>query len=363
MMNDIYLNVMLAASGCMIITGIILAATKSPSDKRASKFRMAKHTLTVAVIILGVLNMLQIGIDPDGDIKYLGGCIALAVSFFQAFLFTMAVLVLIKPEVVTTKFVCVQIAAVSAIDILLICSFFLLPLNFFFFVYEFGIILYIALLVFYTYLYIQSNKFFRQKIASYYEEEEIDRGLRWLNIIFWSALAVGILSLLMLFGSREIDMGLTLALALFYAFFAVCFINYALSTPIILPALEEKKHEDENNTIAESHPDKLMAWIEHKGFLNTQMAVEDIARELNMSVPQFRLYFKQVIGEDFRTWRVRKRIDYAKQLINEHPDWPVTRVAQESGFNDRSYFYQQFMLYSGISVSDFKKSASSTLSS
>ena len=93
------------------------------------------------------------------------------------------------------------------------------------------------------------------------------------------------------------------------------------------------------------------------------MAVEDIARELNMSVPQFRLYFKQVIGEDFRTWRVRKRIEYAKQLINEHPDWPVTRVAQESGFNDRSYFYQQFMLYSGISVSDFKKSASSTLSS
>ena len=71
MMNDIYLNVMLAASGCMIITGIILAATKSPSDKRASKFRMAKHTLTVAVIILGVLNMLQIGIDPDGDINML----------------------------------------------------------------------------------------------------------------------------------------------------------------------------------------------------------------------------------------------------------------------------------------------------
>ena len=98
-----------------------------------------------------------------------------------------------------------------------------------------------------------------------------------------------------------------------------------------------------------------MAWIERGGFLNTKLAVEDIAKELNMSVPQFRQYFKQVIGEDFRTWRVRKRIDYARLLMKQYPDWPITRIAQESGFNDRSYFYQQFLLSTGMSVSDYKK--------
>lgn len=358
-MNDIYLNVMLAASASMVITGIILAATKSPQDRRASKFRAAKHTLTAAVIVLGVLNMVQLGFDPDGDILYLGGCIALAIGFFQAMLFTMALLVLIKPDEVTVKFLLLQIAAITIVDVVIIASFFCFPLRVFFYVYELGIVLYIALLIFYTYKYIQCYKFFRMQIASYYEEGEIDRGIRWLNIIFWTALTVGLLSLLMLFGNREIDMCLTMALALFYAFFVACFINYALSTPIILPALENKTVVTDSAPLTEKHPDKLMSWIEQKGFLNTQLAVEDIAKELDMSVPQFRQYFKQVIGEDFRTWRVRKRIDFAKQLINEHPDWPVTRVAQESGFNDRSYFYQQFLLYSGISVSDFKKNSSS----
>ena len=356
MMNDIYLNVMLAASACMIVTGIILAATKSPQDKRASKFRVAKHTLTAAAIVLGVLNMVQLGFDPDGDILYLSGCIALAIGFFQAMLFTMALLVLIKPDVVTAKFLLLQIVAITIVDALLFASFFLLPLRVFFYVYELGIVLYIALLIFYTYKYIKCYKVFRMQIASYYEEGEIDKGVRWLNIIFWTALAVGLLSLLMLFGNREIDMGLTLALALFYAFFAACFINYALSTPIILPALENNSALTEYDPLSEKHPDKLMKWIERKGFLNTQMAVEDIAKELDMSVPQFRQYFKQVIGEDFRTWRVKKRIEHAKKLIQENPDWPVTRVAQESGFNDRSYFYQQFLLYSGVSVSDFKNS-------
>jgi AraC-like DNA-binding protein len=355
MSEQFYFNVMLAASSCMIITGIILAATKSPSDKRAAKFRMAKHAITIASIVLGILNFFQIGFDPDGDILFLGGCIALAVSFFQAFLFTMAVLVLIKPEEVTAKFLFVQIGAILVVDAMLIGSFFLFPLNVFFYFYELGIVIYVAMLIFYTYKYINCHKHFRQQIASYYEEEEIDRGLRWLNIIFWTALSVGILSLLMLFGNRDIDLILTLALALFYAFFAACFINYALSTPIILPALDAKTETTEVNSLTEEHPDKLMAWIERGGFLNTKLAVEDIAKELNMSVPQFRQYFKQVIGEDFRTWRVRKRIDYARLLMKQYPDWPITRIAQESGFNDRSYFYQQFLLSTGMSVSDYKK--------
>ena len=85
---------------------------KSPFDERAAKFRIAKHGLTVAVLVLGVLNLLQIGIDPGADIKHLPGCIALAVSYFKAMIFTMAVLVLIRPAEVTLKFVIIQVVAI-----------------------------------------------------------------------------------------------------------------------------------------------------------------------------------------------------------------------------------------------------------
>ena len=355
-MNNLYFSVMFAASSCMIITGCIMAAIKNPIDKRASKFKIAKFGLTIAVLVLGFLNFLQIGIDPEGDITYLAGCIALSVSYFQAMIFTTAVLALIWPDEVTKKFVTTQVVAIVLVDAMLFTAFFTLPLHIFFYFYEFGIILYIALLIFYTLKYKRCYKLFKKMIADYYEEEEIDRSVRWLNIIFWVALSVGILSLLMLIGNREIDMILTITFSLFYAMLATCFINYELSTPIILPAItqeqnEENMSEDEN---LKNHPIKLLAWIERGGFLNTQMAVEDIAKELNLTVAQFRQYFKKVIGEDFRTWRVKQRVGHACKLMAEHPDWPITKIAQESGFNDRSYFYQQFQLHMGMSVSSYR---------
>jgi AraC-like DNA-binding protein len=48
-------------------------------------------------------------------------------------------------------------------------------------------------------------------------------------------------------------------------------------------------------------------------------------------------------------------VEHAQQLMQEHPDWPVTRIAQISGFNDRSWFYQQFLRFTGMTVAECRK--------
>jgi AraC-like DNA-binding protein len=99
----------------------------------------------------------------------------------------------------------------------------------------------------------------------------------------------------------------------------------------------------------------LELWIEAKRYLNTETSIKEIASEMGMSVDQMHLYFRDVVGEEFRTWRVRKRVEHAQQLMQEHPDWPVTRIAQISGFNDRSWFYQQFLRFTGMTVAECRK--------
>ena len=356
--DGLYFNVMMAASSCLMVIGLILAAVKTRSDEKTAKFRMAKLSLTVAVLALGILNMAQIGVDPEGDSDYLGGCIALAVSYLQAMLFTMAVLVFIRPQEVTRRRVTGQLTAIAVVDAVLIGSFCMLPLRAFLFIYWMGIVLYVALLVYYIRWYRRSYRWFRQQIADCYEEDEIERGLRWLNILFWAALAVGVLALLMLFGRRDIDMCLTVVIAVYYAFLTASFINYELSTPIILPALEGNTlHNSEyvdNQRVMNFSATLLVTWIQQGGYLDTQKPVEEIVKELGMTNDQFHQYFQKTEGEDFRTWRIRKRIQHAQQLMQEHPDWPVTRIAQASGFNDRSWFYQQFLRFTGTTVSDFR---------
>lgn len=242
MVNDrFYFTVMLAASCCMLVTGFTLACVRMPSEHKAPKLRTAKWGIVTAVVMLAVLNMVQIAIDPDGDMRYLGGCIALAMSYLQAMLFTMVVLVLIHPETVTRRRVAAQLAGIAAVDTLLVGAYLLLPLGVFFYVYELCILLYVALLVAYTRWYLRSQQHFLKQISTYYEEEEIERGLSWLKRLFWAALAVGVLSLLMLVGRRETDLCLTVTLTLFYALLTTCFVNYLLSAPVILPALSPRQ--------------------------------------------------------------------------------------------------------------------------
>lgn len=109
-----------------------------------------------------------------------------------------------------------------------------------------------------------------------------------------------------------------------------------MSASIIVPVLNAPSRQDvEPSVQPQYHPDKLMAWIERGGYLRTTFSVKEIAEQLGMNVTQFRQYFHKVAGEDFRTWRVRKRVEHSRQLMREHPDWSVTHVAQASGFNDR----------------------------
>lgn len=362
MSDELYFTVMLAASSCMVATGFILAAVKTRYDETRAKYRMAKTWMTTAVLVLGTLNIMQISIDPDGDWDYLAGCITLAISYLQAMLLTMVVLVFISPKVVTLRLVLSQLAVITGMDVVLIGSLFLLPSRAFLYIYGLGIAVYIVMLVVYTRWYLRSYRQFRQLIADYYEDEEIEYGLRWLSTIFWVGLAVGVLAMLMLYGSRDIDMCLTVVFAVFYAFLTACFINYELSTPIILPALEKRdlpqSEPDGHQLTTEPASISLATWIQQRGYLDTQKPVGAIVKELGITTDQFHQYFQKTEGEDFRTWRVRKRVEYAQELMQEHPDWPVTRVAQDSGFNDRSWFYQQFLRFAHTSVSSYRSSLS-----
>ena len=359
-MSSMYLIGVVAASACMIITGLILAMVNTPSDGRASKLRKAKHTLTAAVLILGTMNIVQMGIDRQGSVNYLGACFALSMSYLQAMLFTMALLVLIRPEVVTRKRVTLQLATILTIDAVLIGSFFLLNKRTFLYIYGIGVFLYLLQLAYYVRRLRQSRIMFLQKIEKYYEEDEISRSMRWVYVIFRGAIIIALLALLMMLNNRIVDVILTVVFALFYAFFAACFINYSLSAPIILPAIYgtpgvPPATVPDRNTLPTKERSHLEQWIKDKGYLNKDMAVVDIANQVGISVDDLHQYFRDVVGEEFRTWRVRCRINEARQMMLDHPDYSTAQIYRFCGFNDRSFFYQQFRRFTGTSVADYRK--------
>jgi len=47
------------------------------------------------------------------------------------------------------------------------------------------------------------------------------------------------------------------------------------------------------------------------------------------------------------------RIDEAKRILTEKPDWSNEAVAQHCGFSDRSYFQKKFKEFTGMTPADY----------
>ncbi|MBW1799513.1 MAG: helix-turn-helix transcriptional regulator [Deltaproteobacteria bacterium] len=73
-----------------------------------------------------------------------------------------------------------------------------------------------------------------------------------------------------------------------------------------------------------------------------------------MSKYHFARTFKRVTGKTFKTYHNQKRVDMAKGLL-QNPEFYVTEICFEVGFNDISYFDRVFKKIEGMSPSDYQK--------
>ena len=122
-----------------------------------------------------------------------------------------------------------------------------------------------------------------------------------------------------------------------------------------------KKHLDEEpeihaNMIDEksdlsSHPvlmeniSKLME--EQKMFLNSELKVSDIAAELGTNSRYVSNCIKLEKNVTFKQFVNGFRVDYAKQLMRQHPDMKLAVVGLKSGFSNEMTFFRTFKAYTG----------------
>lgn len=85
-----------------------------------------------------------------------------------------------------------------------------------------------------------------------------------------------------------------------------------------------------------------------------QIGLEEVASEVNMTVPAFCRYLKRWTGKTFTQFVNEFRVAHACQLLaDEHRS--IAEVSFESGFNNLSHFNKQFRKISGTTPRDFRK--------
>ncbi|AXG69136.1 bifunctional transcriptional activator/DNA repair enzyme AdaA [Kordia sp. SMS9] len=83
------------------------------------------------------------------------------------------------------------------------------------------------------------------------------------------------------------------------------------------------------------------------------ISLDEIADEVNMTVPAFCRYFKKVTGKTFTKLVNEYRVVFATKLLLESQN-SITEICYESGFNNFSHFNKLFKEITGKSASKYR---------
>ena len=89
-------------------------------------------------------------------------------------------------------------------------------------------------------------------------------------------------------------------------------------------------------------------------FKDVSLTIEGLAEMLHTNRTYLSQYIKSVYGMTFRDWISDLRIEYAKRLMLQQPQFRVVDISESSGFLSLSHFTHTFTSKEGCSPSKWR---------
>ena len=198
-----------------------------------------------------------------------------------------------------------------------------------------------------------------------YYAEDFNYMLRYQNR-FIAAIAVGMALLVAVPFMADAFYVWRMLFIAFYIYVAILFIDQSYNMDLVSQLYDRLDVENRHPKEASGSMDRLgvaiKKWVDKKNYVISDVSTESIAESLDTDIYTFREYFRQVVGEDFRTWRQRLRIEEACRIMTENPSMSYEIVAETVGINDRSNFKKSFLKFKGVSPNEWKRANTLTLS-
>jgi AraC-like DNA-binding protein len=209
---------------------------------------------------------------------------------------------------------------------------------------------YLFQLVSYTFLFLREVKMYNKEILDYFSEV-YQLKMRWVQIAFFSALAVGTTAMISNFLPMQYDWIVTLFFSLFYFGFAQEYIKYNKVFSIIEPAITIETAE-----LIQTDPKPRIKtdWLNYKQLIEanrfycqTGINIEELAQKLQIGRTTLSNLINREEGVNFNTWINMLRIKEAKHLLKNNPELSLVTISEMVGFTEQSNFSRQFKQITG----------------
>ncbi|MFS3007306.1 helix-turn-helix domain-containing protein [Bacteroides thetaiotaomicron] len=368
-MDETTYKILMGASAFMVaMLGGMLATTTILPEGGLEKLRKARNILVPSYFVLALLSLVCCFTGYD---RCIDPASTLFVASFQALLFTMSMLVFIRPGEVRWSIVFRQAGGIVVAGIILFITLFCFTDYYLWFFYM-GIAAYIIQLIIYTRKFTQAYRKTVQEVEDYYDEDEESR-LAWVKTGFYSALAIGVMAISVLFFTDWYKFFVPLYV-LYYSFMVMWFVNYYRRMKFAIPVIaavppeakiyanpvktnmretdfgetdksvKENKEEPETvfHTKEQLLKERLQKYVDEKEYCEKDIPSGIVVDSFGVSQSFFRQYMKDHYGMDFRPWRKELRLREAARLFTENPGYTIEEVCEMVGYNNSGNFNRDF---------------------
>jgi len=99
--------------------------------------------------------------------------------------------------------------------------------------------------------------------------------------------------------------------------------------------------------------EKIKKYLDRE-YTNSELSLESVAREFNLSASYLSRFFKEQSGVNFNDYIQRLRIEKAKEIFMQNENILVQDVAYKVGYNNSGALIRAFIKYEGITPGEYK---------
>ena len=216
---------------------------------------------------------------------------------------------------------------------------------------------------------------YRRAIQIFNETQADDIGayIEWLSIFTYWALIFGVGCGLLTFLPDEYVFIWILSSIPFYSYLFYSYQNYLLFYEQVENAFEQDiqseeelltNSETEHEIVSEKEVsrsytefiERVDNWIKTEGYVQQGLTIKELSEILYTNRTYLSAYIKTTYKMTFREWITSLRLEYAKNILKEHPEINIQKLAESSGFLSQSNFIKLFSEKEGCTPAKWKKS-------
>ena len=216
---------------------------------------------------------------------------------------------------------------------------------------------------------------YRRAIQIFNETQADDIGayIEWLSIFTYWALIFGVGCGLLTFLPDEYVFIWILSSIPFYSYLFYSYQNYLLFYEQVENAFEQDiqseeelltNSETEHEIVSEKEVprsytefiERVDNWIKTDGYVQQGLTIKELSEILYTNRTYLSAYIKTTYKMTFREWITSLRLEYAKNILKEHPEINIQKLAESSGFLSKSNFIKLFSEKEGCTPAKWKKS-------